>query len=358
MMRFKYLLLASLFIAILSACATQPAPPLGFSMPAVSGQPDEGNIWPPPPAVPRYMYLGDLRGESNRPQGSTQQKSLLSRFFSALVGLGSKAIPVTDLFRPQHGVVDKNGRIYVTDPGRQAVFVFNEVTSDFSVWNKNGQDIPFISPVSITLIDDEVLVTDSDQGLVFVFNQLGEIIDRIGKGKLIRPTGITYSTSTKRIYVSDTDDHNIKVFNRAGELLETIGSKGAGAGQFNRPTYLKYNKNKLYIADSLNARVQVINLLDNSFEVIGHRGLYIGNFSRPKGIALDSDGNIYITESYYDHLLIFNPEGKLLMSIGGSGQDAGQFSQPTGVWIDHNDRLFVSDMLNSRVSIFQYLGGS
>lgn len=343
--------------ALLTACSTTPDR-LTFSMPAVSAKPEPENLWPAAPEVPRYMYLGDLRGESNRSDDGNKKQGLASRFFSALVGLENRAIPVTDLLRPQHGAVDKNGRIYVADPGRQSIFVFNEISSEFSVWNEQEVGIPFLSPVSIELVDDNVLITDSEQGLIWVLNQQGELIRRMGAEVLLRPTGIAYNPIQKQIYVSDTDESNIKVFSPSGDLLDTIGSKGNQPGQFNHPTYLHYQNNKLYVSDSLNARIQVIDLEDDSIEVIGERGLYVGNFSRPKGIALDSDGNIYITESYYDHLLIFNPQGKLLMAIGGSGEKAGQFSQPTGVWIDHKDRLFVSDMLNSRVSIFQYLGGS
>lgn len=351
------LAVSSVLITLLNACSTTPDR-LTFSMPSVTAKPAPQNIWPAAPEVPRYIYLGDLRGESSRTDDDKQKQSLASRFFSALVGLENKAIPVTDLLRPQHGAVDENGRVYVTDPGRQSIFVFNEITSEFSVWNEKELGIPFQSPVSIALVDDEVMITDSEQGLIWVLNQQGEIIRRIGEEILLRPTGIAYSPIDKRIYVSDTDESNIKVFSRSGELLDTIGSKGAQPGQFNHPTYLHYQNSTLYVADSLNARIQAIDLEDDSIDIIGKRGLYVGNFSRPKGIALDSDGNIYITESYYDHLLIFNPQGKLLMAIGGSGQKAGQFSQPTGVWIDHKDRLFISDMLNSRVSIFQYLGGS
>lgn len=351
------LLLISLLISVLSACSTTPDS-LVFGMPVISAKPDAQNMWPRAPEVPRYIYMGDLRGESNKLKNKKEKQGAVSRFFSALVGLENRSIPLIDVLRPQHGAVDERGRIYVADPGRQAVFVFDEISSTFSIWNESEFDIPFMSPISVALAADKVLVTDSEQGLVFVFNQLGETIAKFGKNELIRPTGITYDPSQQKVYVCDTDDHNIKVFNLQGALIETIGSKGTGTGQFNRPTFLVYRNQKLYVADSLNARVQIFDLENGNIDIIGQRGLYVGNFSRPKGIALDSDGNIYITESYYDHLLIFNPEGRLLMSIGGSGQKAGQFSQPTGIWIDHKDRLFVSDMLNSRVSIFQYLGGS
>lgn len=328
-------------------------------MPSAASQAEKApKMWPAPPNVPRYFYIGDLTGESNIFKDRKDKRSAMSRFFSALVGLNSKSIPKVDLLRPQHGAVDNKGRIYVTDPGQNSVFVFDETTSEFFIWNEKDLGIPFKSPIGVAIAEDTLLVTDSELGVVFVFNEQGKLLRRLGETVLNRPTGIAYDASRQQILVSDTDDNNIKIFNRQGDLIETLGATGTDPGQFNHPTFIQYANDRLYITDSLNARVQIINRVDNQIKIIGERGLYVGNFSRPKGIAVDSDGNLYVTESYYDHLLIFNPGGDLLLSIGGSGQKSGQFSQPTGVWIDHKDRLFVSDMLNSRISIFQYLGGN
>jgi hypothetical protein len=45
------------------------------------------------------------------------------------------------------------------------------------------------------------------------------------------------------------------------------------------------------------------------------------------------------------------------MAIGGEGGAPGEFVLPSGVWIDRRDRVFVADTHNSRVQIFQFLGG-
>ena len=346
-----------LLLGLLNACAVTPDKLL-FSMPTSSLGVDNQQVWPRPPQTPRYLFLGDIRGESSRLEVSKKKGSAMSRFFAALVGLESESIPLINLVRPQHGSADDKGRIYVADPGRQAVFVFDEQAGEFLIWNEDLLNIPFKSPIGIAVAENTVLVTDSELGVVYVFSKEGELINNFGEDNLQRPTGIAYDPSGKRIFVSDTNDNNIKVFDLEGKLLDVIGSEGANPGEFNHPTFLMYHGHKLYVADSLNARIQVFDDAGDSIQIIGERGLYIGNLTRPKGIAVDSDGNVYVTESYYDHLLIFNPDGELLMSIGGSGNLAGQFSQPTGVWIDSNDRLFVSDMLNSRVSMFQYLGGN
>ncbi|MDD5316396.1 MAG: SBBP repeat-containing protein, partial [Candidatus Cloacimonetes bacterium] len=89
----------------------------------------------------------------------------------------------------------------------------------------------------------------------------------------------------------------------------------------------------------------------------GERGLYLGNLVRPKGVAVDSEGNIYVVESLHDYLLVYNREGQLLLALGGTGGDIGQFYLPSGVWVDSRDRIFVADMFNARVMIFQFLGG-
>ena len=70
------------------------------------------------------------------------------------------------------------------------------------------------------------------------------------------------------------------------------------------------------------------------------------------------DGNIYVVEGYYDHLLVYDAQGRFLLPIGGTGKAPGQFYLPAGAWTDGRDRIFVADMFNGRVSVFQYLGGS
>ena len=103
--------------------------------------------------------------------------------------------------------------------------------------------------------------------------------------------------------------------------------------------------------------MQILDLDGRPLESVGQRGLYVGNLTRPKGVAVDADGNLYVVESYYDHLLVFSPSGEFLLPIGGTGNAVGQFYLPAGVWADARGRLFVADMYNGRVVIFQYLGG-
>jgi DNA-binding beta-propeller fold protein YncE len=72
----------------------------------------------------------------------------------------------------------------------------------------------------------------------------------------------------------------------------------------------------------------------------------------PAGIALDSDGNLYVTDYALDRIVKFAPDGTLLGQWGSTGNAPGQFSSPFGVAIDASNTLFVVDQLNNRVQRF------
>jgi DNA-binding beta-propeller fold protein YncE len=313
-------------------------------------------VWPALPEVPRYRYAGLLLGETNFSTEQTADSSSVTKFMHWLVGLDSGAQDPNQLDRPQSGIV-LDGRIYVTDIGKRAVFVFDERDPRLHSWNMADQDNEFIAPVGIVAESAErILVADAELGRVVRLDNKGNPLGSFGQKQLQRPTGLARDPDTGLIYVADTAAHNIKVFKPNGSLHRVIGKRGIARGEFNGPTHLAFARKTLVVSDTLNARVQLLSPDGESIKVVGRRGLYVGNLTRPKGVALDDDGNLYIVEGYYDHLLVFNDKGELLLPIGGTGLEIGHFFLPSGMWIDQNNRIFVADMFNSRVVMFQYLG--
>ena len=154
----------------------------------------------------------------------------------------------------------------------------------------------------------------------------------------------------------DSRAHDVKVFDADGRRVATFGGRGEEPGRFNFPTHAWYVRGELYVADTMNGRVQVLDARDGAWKrTIGTRGLYVGQLVRPKGVSVDGEGNVYVIESYYDHLLVYDRAGQFMLGIGGLGADVGQFYLPSGVWTDERNRVFVADMFNGRVVVFQYL---
>jgi DNA-binding beta-propeller fold protein YncE len=308
--------------------------------------------------VPRYIYVGHLYGDRNIRDPEAPEKGPLDVLARLLEFIKGEA-PPNEIYRPQAGAIDGEGRILVADRGTATVLVFDEKAATLELWQQADGSRKFVSPVGVAIgADGIVYVADSELGLVARLDRQGNSIGPIGKGHLTRPTGIAYDAKTRRIYVADTGDHQIKLFDTEGGLLDAWGERGEGPGEFNFPTYVSISGEKLYVADTMNARVQVLSTQTGKhLATVGKLGMYVGNMVRPKGVAVDSEGNIYVVESYYDHLLVYNSKGEYLMAIGGVGTEPGKFHLPSGVWVDSHNRVFVADTLNSRVSVFQFLGG-
>ena len=354
-------LLLALLIALpvwLTGCAG-PQPIRGQLHYGMDDAPEGKQLmWPAAPEVPRFLYTGTLTGERNfrAAPGDGGGLRALGRW---IAGLDDKPPQPVVLQRPSAVIGDDNGRLYVSDTSRQAVFVFDEKAGELQVWELAQGFTRFVAPVGLAVAPDRLFVADAELGAVFVLDARGEPLAVIGRGQLQRPTGLARDARRGLLYVADTSAHDIKVFSDAGALLRVIGGRGPGDGEFNFPTHLAFVNDELYVTDTLNNRVQVFSAEgDVVRRKFGERGLYIGNLVRPKGVGVDSEGNVYIVESYFDSLLIFTGRGEFLLPIGGTGTATGRFYLPSGVWIDAKNRVHIADMFNGRVVLFQFLGGS
>jgi DNA-binding beta-propeller fold protein YncE len=340
-------------LLFLSSCAE---PQRQMVLDSGAGEDVQRRTWPGSPEVPRYTYAGQLTGEDNFPQVKQTRKGAVAAL-AWLVGLGQEKEEPVVLQRPQGGTVDAEGRIYVTDVSRQAVFVFDPSEAKLHVWEFDEDRKRFLAPIGITMGPrNEILVADAELGAVFRLDRDGSPLGSFGSDVLKRPTGLAYDAGRSLIYVADTRGNDIKVFDESGRLTDFIGRSGESAGELNAPTYVAFADDRIYVTDTLNSRVQVFDREGDSLNVFGARGLFVGNLARPKGITVDDEGNIYVIESYYDHLLVYDREGRFLLPIGGTGNAPGQFYLPSGVWADGDNRIYVADMFNGRVSIFQFLG--
>src|SRR5262249_31586979 len=100
-------------------------------------------------------------------------------------------------------------------------------------------------------------------------------------------------------------------------------------------------KDRLYIVD-WTARIQVFdrdgNYLGPTWTPPDYRN------GRPSGLSIDRDGNLLVSDSHYNRLLIYAPDGKLLRTLGGqAGTAPGQLSYVSDAVQDRDGCYYVAE---------------
>ena len=122
--------------------------------------------------------------------------------------------------------------------------------------------------------------------------------------------------------------------------VEIIGTRGVGIGQLNKPRSLTVDRqDNLYVVD-MTGRVQ-------RFTAFGQFVLFWQmpqtDLGKPKGMGRDREGNIIVVEPHYQRINFFSSEGKLLAQFGEKGTNAGQLIMPRAVAVNSKGEIFVSE---------------
>ncbi len=180
-----------------------------------------------------------------------------------------------------------------------------------------------------------------------------------GEGQFVSPRNAAVA-SDGRIYVADSGNHRIQVFNENQEFLFMWGQEGAGPGQFSEPWGIKIGPDgQVYVADTWNHRVQIfsadgeyINSIGSFANVQNDSAAEPGKFWGPRDVAIDGQGNIYVTDTGNKRVQKFSPSGEFLASWGGGGIIPGAFEEPVGIDIDSQGNFYVADTWNRRIQKF------
>jgi DNA-binding beta-propeller fold protein YncE len=197
-------------------------------------------------------------------------------------------------------------------------------------WAKLTKGDSFIDVAGICIDDDDkVYVFNRSKRPMIVFDRDGNETFHWGEGLFNRPHGSCLS-SDNHIWVTDDNSHVVQKFSKDGNLLMTLGHK-------DQPSDTGYR----------------VGRDRDIFERIASITRAAPPFNLPTGVAVSSNGNIFVSDGYGNaRVHKFSPEGKLLLSWGEPGPKPGQFRLPHNIWIDREDRIWISDRENSRVQIF------
>jgi tripartite motif-containing protein 71 len=95
------------------------------------------------------------------------------------------------------------------------------------------------------------------------------------------------------------------------------------------------------------------NILDYELEF----GKVDGFFHAPQGVAVDQNGNVYVSDYDDARIQVFDSSGNFVRKWGWHGTDAGELRQPVGVAVDDAlGRVYVADMGNNRIQVFDMVG--
>jgi len=265
------------------------------------------------------------------------------------------------LWTPYGVAVDSKGSIYVADGKVGAIFVFNPESKELQMI-KNGVHANFGDIIGLTIDDsDRLFVSDTKFHHILVFDKNRKIEGSISEGGLIDPSGMAIDNENRFLYVADPGLDQVLVYDADKlNLIRKMGTPGkkhslTEPGQFAAPTNLAVDEDgNLYVTDMYNNRVEIFDAEGHFIRAWGKQGDRPGTFSRPKGIAIDADGHVWVADAVQDILQCFTPEGQFLMWMGGHGLFPGQFRALAGLYIDKNNRIFTSEQYPGRVQMFRY----
>ena len=81
-----------------------------------------------------------------------------------------------------------------------------------------------------------------------------------------------------------------------------------------------------------------------------------GEFFRPQYVAIDDDGNVYVTD-LSQRVQKFSSDGAFLKSWGSMGPEDGQFGSPSGIAV-FGDHVYVADKKQHSIDCLLYTSPS
>jgi DNA-binding beta-propeller fold protein YncE len=327
-------------------------------------------VWPNPPALARIRFMDILSGEKidwaaiNTPQ--KRKQSWMDRLAGAQPDAQTKDIQSKinfQLIRTYGVAADSKGDIYAADQGVGAIFIFNFDTKAVQLI-KNGQDAHFSLINGLAMDDnDRLFVSDGKLHHVLVFNAKHQQEAIFGTEDLVSPAGIAIDTENRFAYVVDTQQDQVLVYDAdTFKLLRRIGTAGkkhtlTSRGDFSLPTHVAVDKEgNVYVTDTLNNRVEIFDADGNFVSEFGQIGDGPGRFARPKGIAIDCDGHIWVVDELQSRVQVFDKDGRLLIYFGQTGLYPGQFQAAYAIAFDSkNNRIITSEQWPGRLQVFRYV---
>ncbi|HXI17532.1 MAG TPA: SMP-30/gluconolactonase/LRE family protein, partial [Chloroflexota bacterium] len=136
-------------------------------------------------------------------------------------------------------------------------------------------------------------------------------------------------------------------------VVAAWGQNGRNAGQLNTPRGVALDtQGNVYVADTLNHRIQKFSRTGQPIGSWGTEGTGDGQFKEPMGVAVDRDGNVYVADTWNHRVQKLDANGRFVAKWGGGTE----FWGPRAVAIDGQGNVYVTDTGNKRIRKFDSSG--
>jgi sugar lactone lactonase YvrE len=147
-----------------------------------------------------------------------------------------------------------------------------------------------------------------------------------------------------------------RVLSRDGAWVKAFGDDGLFESAHSVTIDSQRN---LWVTDSAAHVVRKFSADGRMLMTLGKKGVAGDNashelFNQPNHVAVAPNGDIYVSDGYVNARVVqFSKDGKFIRIIGGvQGSQPGQLNLPHGVALDSKGRILVNDSDNQRVSVF------
>ena len=205
---------------------------------------------------------------------------------------------------------------------------------------------------------------------VLTLDQINGIKNQGIKAAFNEPQGLAVDT-LGNVYVADTNNHMIRKIDPSGHVTTFAGSgySGSSDGQgstatFNKPTGLAIDSTgTIYVSEFGGNKIRKIDSSGNVSTLAGSgiTGSTDGQgsaatFNKPTGLAIDSTGNIFVSEFEGNKIRLIDSSGNVNTLAGkgveGSSDGIGtssSFKNPSGVVLDSVGNIYVTDSGNNKI---------
>ena len=180
------------------------------------------------------------------------------------------------------------------------------------------------------------------------FDASGKFVRGFGANMFVQPHGF-YVDYEGNVWATDNGIRNGKggvvvKFSPTGQVLMTLGHQGMpgnAEGYFNGASSVVVGRNgDIFVGDghggNTNDRVVKFDKTGKQVLTFGKHGKGPGEFDALHGIAMDSQGRIFVADRANSRIQVFDSNGKFVA-------EWKQFGRPSDVAIDKNDVIYTAD---------------